>query len=115
MIVVVDDDEDIREALVDMLTEQGFRTHGACDGLDAMHKLEHLNPDLVVLDYRMPRMSGSEFVRAMKAQGRVVPIVLVSAAREVAQLAATLGIKHFLRKPFDFDELLASIEAALVR
>jgi CheY-like chemotaxis protein len=113
-VIIVDDDADTREMLAALLTMQGFHTVGAEDGLEALHLLRgvrHRAPDvpcLVLLDLRMPRLSGDEFRRAQLGDPSVaaVPVAVISGAPDPEAHGETLGAVATLTKPLDFDALL---------
>lgn len=108
-ILVVEDDEAIRNALVDALTDEGYETESSVDGHWALSHLERFSVDLLLVDIYMPTMTGSEMVRALRRKGDETPIIMMS-----AQPARTLphGVR-FLRKPFDLDRLFEVIEDVL--
>jgi len=113
-VLIVEDDPDTREMLATLLATEGFHAVGAEDGLEALHLLRtvrHRAPDipcLVLLDLKMPRLSGNEFRRAQLGDPIVatVPIAVMSGAVDAEELAATLGAVATLTKPIDFDVLL---------
>ncbi len=110
-VLVVEDDADIRVALMDVLEEHGYEAVGAVNGLDALEKLKAgaLKPCLIVLDLMMPVMDGRAF-REQQLQDSAlapIPVVVVSAYREIADQA--LRITEFLRKPLDVDELVQAV------
>lgn len=108
-ILVVEDDEAIRSALVDALTDEGYETVCSPDGRRALNHLEQSKVDLVLVDVFMPAMTGPDMVRTLRGKGDETPIIMMS-----AQPTRSLphGVK-FLRKPFDLDRLFATIEAIL--
>ena len=111
-ILVVDDDEDIREVMQELLAGEGFEVDVARDGIDALAKLEvETAPPLILLDMMMPRMDGEAFLKALRskpalANASVVVISGNAAAREKAHNLRTAGC---LVKPFELDELLALV------
>jgi CheY-like chemotaxis protein len=109
-VLVVDDNEDIRESLMDFLEDHGIAATGAIDGLDALSKLGSAPalPCLIILDLMMPNMDGRAFRQAqMQDPGlRGIPVVVVSANRDVQNLIWGLDIKDHLPKPLDLDALL---------
>ena len=113
-VLIVEDDPDTREMLAALLATEGFHAVSAEDGLEALHLLRtvrHRAPDvpcLVLLDLKMPRLSGNEFRRAQLGDPIVatVPIAVMSGAVDAEELAATLGAVATLTKPIDFDVLL---------
>ena len=109
-ILVVDDDDDIRETIVEVLSDEGFEAIGASDGLEALHVMRASLPALVFLDLMMPGMSGPEFLVAQRADPALVsvPVVVLSADANVAAKAAELGIAEFFRKPIKLDALMGT-------
>jgi CheY-like chemotaxis protein len=116
-ILIVDDDEDIRDALALVLQTCGYRTVTAFDGEDALHRLrENGPPALVLLDLMMPRMNGVDFAKAMHAHTgmRDVPIVVLSGDSAGVQTAASMRATY-LAKPVDLQTLLDVVEALAPR
>jgi CheY-like chemotaxis protein len=114
-ILIVDDDADLREALVDVLTDKGYRVVQAGHGGEA---LDYLNanapaPALILLDLQMPHMDGRQLMKVLKADPRhaSIPVVLVSSQPDTRQLAQTLGAAAYLEKPIEIDPLLQSVES----
>jgi CheY-like chemotaxis protein len=113
-VLIVEDDPDIREMLATLLAGEGFHAVGAEDGLEALHLLRtvrHRAPDvpcLVLLDLKMPRLSGNEFRRAQLEDPTVagVPIAVMSGATDLEQRAKALGAVAILAKPIDCDKLM---------
>jgi len=113
-VLIVEDDEDIREMLATLLLSEGFHAVGAEDGLEALHLLRtvrHRAPDvpcLVLLDLKMPRLGGHEFRRAQLGDPTVagVPIAVMSGASDLAQRAEALGAVATVAKPIDIDVLM---------
>jgi DNA-binding response OmpR family regulator len=113
LVLVADDDDDIRELLVEAFGRvPGVRAIGARDGEEAMAMAIANAPDVVVLDQRMPRMTGMEVLAALRARSFAAVVVLVTAA-DAASLAAQHGVELWLRKPFGLDELDALIRRAI--
>jgi DNA-binding response OmpR family regulator len=113
-VLIVEDDPDIREMLASLLATEGFHAIAAEDGLEALHLLRavrHRAPDipcLVLLDLKMPRLSGKEFRRAQLGDPTVanVPVAVMSGAIDLEQRAKALGAVATLSKPIDFDALM---------
>jgi CheY-like chemotaxis protein len=112
LILVVDDDEDIREIVGLVLEQSGYRTVGAVDGADALERLrDGLHPALAIVDLMMPRLSGADLVRAMRTDPRLapIPVVILSGDRAVRQISAELGASSALLKPVELEDLLAVV------
>jgi CheY-like chemotaxis protein len=112
-VLVVEDDEAIRQMLADVLHDGGYVVDGAVDGAEAIEQMERSRPDLVLLDLHMPGMDGWEFL-AIKA-GRTgladVPVLVLSATSERGLgNAQEQGAPIYVRKPFAIDELLAEVD-----
>ncbi len=108
LIVVVDDEYALAEALAALLEEEGFRVLVAQDGAEGLTHLVDEVPALCFVDLMMPVMGGVDMVRAMRADPRLmdVPVVLMTAARREL-VPADLPVQGFLRKPFSIGALIA--------
>jgi DNA-binding response OmpR family regulator len=114
-ILVVDDDELVRNALSRYLTVEGYDVETAADGEAGLKRLHDDPPSLVLLDLNMPKMGGLEFLKAEKT-GRVgVPVILVTAVEDeaLAKSAMRLGAADYILKPIDFGYLSTAIRAIL--
>jgi CheY-like chemotaxis protein len=110
-ILVVDDDADIREALVCTLQAGGYRADGAGNGREALDQLRRDDrPQLILLDLMMPVMDGWQFRQAQRQDPDLAPIPVVIISADIQNRAAYLGAADYLRKPFDWDNLLATVE-----
>jgi two-component system OmpR family response regulator len=115
-ILVVDDDPHIRQLLVFALTKAGLETREAADGEAALAAVETQAPDLVVLDINMPRMSGLEVCRRLRAQGELPILFLSSRDDEIDRvLGIELGADDYVIKPFSPREVVARVQAILRR
>lgn len=110
-ILVVDDEPDLRQLLGELLAHQGWSVAEARHGEHALARLQAEHFAVVLLDYRMPGLSGAEVYKRLRAAGDATPVILMTAARNAHELAQSLGIPHFLAKPFDLDELIMMIKA----
>lgn len=105
-ILVVEDDDDIRSAIVDLLETEGYSTESAINGKDALEKLSIIpKPCLVLLDMMMPIMNGREFLDKVMKDSHLapIPVLIVSA---VADKTNTEGSVGFLKKPIDIEVVL---------
>jgi DNA-binding response OmpR family regulator len=116
-ILVVEDDPAILRGLADNLKFESYEVLTASDGEAACRLIREKNPDLVVLDLMLPRMSGYEVCRKMRGEGVMTPIVMLTARGEEGDriLGLDLGADDYISKPFSVRELLARIRAVLRR
>jgi two-component system KDP operon response regulator KdpE len=114
-ILIVDDEPAIRRFLRTALSAQDYRVEEAGDGEAALEFLKRNPVDLVVLDLGLPGMDGLDVVRALRAQGSLTPIVILSSRDDEAGKVAALdlGADDYVSKPFGVEELSARIRAAL--
>jgi DNA-binding response OmpR family regulator len=113
-ILVVDDDESIRQIVRLCLSDEGYEVFEAPNGALALEVAAACQPGLILLDLRMPVMDGWEFARRYQAAvGPHAPIVAFVAALNAEQECADLDSAGILTKPFDLDDLLIAIRAAL--
>ena len=112
-VLVVDDDPAIREIVTMALEDEGYDAVTARDGQDALEVLARMNgapPDVIILDMNMPRVNGWEFARLYRESDLPrAPIVVLTAAQDVAQRCADVRADGCIGKPFDLDELLAAV------
>lgn len=110
-ILVVDDEPAILDMIVELLSYEGYDVVATSQGSVALARAKADPPALILLDLMMPGMSGWQVIDALKAspQTRAIPIVVLSARRDLPATAKELGIATFLTKPFDIDELLAIV------
>ncbi len=111
-VMVVEDHDDIREALVELIENSGYPAVGVRNGMEALQHLEDGHtPGLIVLDLMLPVMSGWEFRRRQmtNANWSSIPIVLVSGVDHLEKEATRLQAIAFITKPFNFDKLLKVI------
>lgn len=116
LILVVDDGQENRDFIVDyILTPNGYRSLVARDGKEALDLTAEHHPDLILLDYQMPRMNGIDMLRAMSAQNITIPVILMTfyGSEEIAVEVYRLGVRDYIKKPFSIDEMLMAIERSL--
>ena len=116
-ILVADDEEANRELLSEILSAEGFRVAVAVDGAAALEEFKQASPDLVLLDVMMPRLSGFEVCRQLKASAEtcLTPIILTTSlsAKEDRVAGIQAGADDFLTRPIDKLELLARVRSLL--
>ncbi|MCP3761770.1 response regulator transcription factor [Domibacillus sp. A3M-37] len=113
-ILIVEDEERIARVLELELEHEGYETKKVLDGLDALSAFREETFDLVLLDVMLPGLDGMGVLRRIR-QGSSVPVILLTAKDDVADKVdgLDLGASDYVTKPFDMDELLARIRAAL--
>jgi DNA-binding response OmpR family regulator len=116
-LLIVDDEKLNVEFFQLMLSKLGFVVEEANDGVEALEKVKKFRPDLILLDNVMPRMSGWEVTKTLKADPKYkdIPIIMFSALDDVKDKVAgfELGVDDYITKPFNFSEVLARIKATL--
>lgn len=111
-ILIVDDDQGIREALKELLEIEGYEVDTAVSGVDGLAYLrEQTAPALVLLDLMMPGMGGLEFREKQVAEGLAltVPVVLMSADGQIQKRGEQAQVTDYLKKPMDINEVLALV------
>ncbi len=116
-ILVVEDDESITLGLRMNLEAEGYEVSVAHDGQQGLELARRPGFDLVLLDVMLPLVNGFEIVRTLRAEGRIMPVLMVSArgAEMDKVMGLELGAEDYITKPFSLAELLARIKAALRR
>ncbi|MDF0652437.1 MAG: sigma-54 dependent transcriptional regulator [Nitrospira sp.] len=116
-VLIVDDEVNIRNALVTMLAKKGYRVFGAGTGAEALQHLEEARVGLVITDLRMPGMGGLEFLRRLKDKGSDTEVVVMTAfgSIDTAVEAMRLGAYDYLTKPIDRERFGVVVEKALER
>ena len=114
-ILVVDDDDGVRDILLQLLKREGFQNVAAPDGEKGRTAVEREKPDVALLDIRMPGMDGIELLRWIKGREPDLPVVMLTAYAEVRQAveAMRLGAHDYLSKPFDNHEVVRVVRRAL--
>jgi DNA-binding response OmpR family regulator len=119
LILVVDDEADIRKMLKRLLGTRGYRVLEADRGLLALKMVKEHAPDLIVLDAMLPEVHGFDIARRIKGSKRYghIPIIMVSAVyrgwRYAEDLKQSCGVDHYIEKPFRIADVLRAVEACL--
>jgi DNA-binding response OmpR family regulator len=115
-VLIVEDDEGIRDMLKYNLTAAGFSVQEASDGASGLRTARTSRPDLVLLDLMLPGMSGFDFCRALRKSSRVPIIIITAKDSEVDKIVGLeLGADDYITKPFSIREVLARVHAVLRR
>jgi len=116
-ILIVDDEPFNLDLLEQELADLGYPSERASDGKQALEKITKLEPDLVLLDYRMPEMNGIDVLREIRQRNKDLPVIMITAygTIEVAVEAVKAGADDFVTKPFDPEHLAVVVKKALER
>lgn len=114
LVMIVDDSVTVRKVTSRLLERQGYDIVTAKDGVDAIEQLENVRPDLMLLDIEMPRMDGFEVTNLVRHHDihRDLPIIMITSrtGEKHRERAFSLGVTHYMGKPFQEAELLANIQ-----
>jgi DNA-binding response OmpR family regulator len=109
-ILVVDDDDSIRELVAEILRDEGYDIVQARNGAAALQAVDESPAfDAVVLDMRMPLIDGWQFAATLEQRGSTIPIVVMTAAQNARLWAEEIGAAGYIAKPFGIDELLETV------
>jgi DNA-binding response OmpR family regulator len=118
-ILIAEDERDIRDLIAFTLRFAGYEVFTAGNGEEAVEMAPRVNPDLILMDVRMPRMTGYEACRAIKSnvELRDIPIVFLSAKGQESEIQQGLeaGAEEYLLKPFAPDQLTTRVKAILAK
>jgi DNA-binding response OmpR family regulator len=114
-ILIVEDDNDLREFLVDLLLDNGYSVKTAEDGVEALKQLKKSQPDLILLDLNLPNIKGETVCTEVKKDYPEIPVIILTAKTTTPEIVhgLSLGADDYIAKPFETDELLARIRARL--
>lgn len=118
LILIIDDDDSVRELLAYMVKKEGYRVESSIDGEDGVHKAERLKPDLILLDLMMPRYGGFEVLRQLQSSGlSAIPIIIVTGRYTDRSTADMIrqesNVVDFLEKPLKPAVLGAALDRVL--
>jgi CheY-like chemotaxis protein len=114
LVLVIDDDPDLRELLAISLAGEQLEVESAANGKEALDHIARRLPDLILLDMKMPVMDGWEFCRRLDGSGaKRPPIVVVTAAYNPSARAAEVQAEGWLSKPFEYEELRSVVKRLL--
>ena len=115
-VLVVEDEESLRETIADLMTDDGHDVRTAVDGVDALAQADGWQPDLVILDVMLPRMDAFEFrQRHLASGGERAKVLLVSAAPALPEAAERLRADAWLSKPFSVAAMIEAVNDLLDR
>ena len=117
-ILAIDDQILITFSVERKLSNQGYNVKTACNGLEGVKLFEQFQPDLVIVDYQMPKMNGVEVVEYIRTKrGSKIPILIMSGSTDetIKEKGFELGIADYLQKPVDLDDLVIRVEELFER
>jgi len=118
-ILVIEDEEAIRDKIMTVLRYEGFETLGAAEGDEGVSAAADTNPDLIICDVLMPRMNGYGALSALRANEKTaaIPVIFLTAAASRAdqRKGMELGADDYITKPYTVDELLSAVRTRLER
>jgi DNA-binding response OmpR family regulator len=118
-ILIAEDERDIRDLVAFTLRFAGHEVFAAANGAEAVEMAPNVNPDLILMDVRMPRMTGYEACKAMKANSDLkdIPVVFLTARGQESEIQQGLdaGAEEYLLKPFAPDHLTTRVKAILAK
>ena len=118
-VLVVDDEEDYRVIVEDVLKSVDIEVKSAADGLEGLELLKSFSPDLVLVDWMMPKMDGEKFCAALRADPKFkkTPVLMLTVKKTADEELEALhfGVDDFIVKPFKPEELIARVRAVLRR
>lgn len=111
-ILIVDDDKDIVLAIETILSMEGYTVVHAYNGRDSFITADTEKPDLILLDFMLPDMTGKDIVEVLRKKDGFAstPIVLISAAHGLKEIANQIPIQGLIEKPFEIDHLMTTVE-----
>ena len=114
-ILVIDDEPELLALMMELLTDEGYQAFIAANGADGIRLNELENPDLIVLDLRMPEMDGIETLRQIRKKDNKVKVVILTGygSPDTIRDAADLNVSEYLSKPFDNEQLLRVISETI--
>lgn len=116
-ILIVEDESPLAQTLTRHFAEEGYQVSSASNGEEALNLIEKEKFDVILLDWKMPRMNGIDFLKYLRSKGNETPVILLTALSRVTNKVEALefGADDYITKPFSFDELHARMKAVMRR
>lgn len=114
-LLIVDDQPGVRRLLYEAFTDEGYQVRMAAGGQEALKLVSQEIPDIILLDIKMPVMNGLETLEELRKIDHDMPVLLMTAygELEVVEKAKKLGVRHYIIKPFDLNEVRLLVKALL--
>lgn len=115
-LLIVDDQNGVRRLLYEAFSDEGYKVRMASSGMEAIKVVSQDMPDMVLLDIKMPVMSGLETLTELRKMSRELPVMMMTAYGdlEVVEQAKKLGVKHYIIKPFDLNEVKMMVKGLML-
>jgi two-component system, chemotaxis family, chemotaxis protein CheY len=113
-VLIIEDDPDILSTVADILEFEGYEVEKASNGAEGLAMIERAQPALIILDMRMPVLDGWEFARILKERKLLVPVLVMTAARDARRWAQEIGAQGYVAKPFHLLDLVAAVEKTIL-
>lgn len=115
-VLIVDDQVGVRRLLFEALSDEGYRVQMVGSGVEALQVLASVRPSIVLLDMKMPVMTGFETLQEIRRSHGDLPVIMMTAYGDLEIVAQTkaLGVEHYLNKPFDLDDVRVLVKASLI-
>ncbi len=110
LVLIVDDDDDIRSVIADILKGEGYSVSGAANGLEALASVRATKPDLILLDLMMPVMNGWQFREEQEKDPALAAIPVVVLSAQGPRQSARIKAEAYIPKPFEFETLVSTVE-----
>ena len=110
--LIADDEDSNQICFTVALEKEGWEVKQAKDGQEAIEKVLAWQPDLLILDHQMPKLTGAEVYQYLQLQGIKLAVVMVSGDSKLEKIASYLGITYYLQRPFDMVEFIQTIDSA---
>ncbi|MBU7586793.1 MAG: response regulator [Nostoc sp. TH1S01] len=114
-VLIAEDDEDIRDLFSLILEREGWEVNQAKDGKEALEKILEWQPDLLILDYHMPELTGLEVYNYLQLLEIEIVIILMSSHAYLEKIATDVGINYYIRKPCTITQILQTVNLAYTK
>lgn len=119
-IMIVDDDEDLRRELSEIMDSENYQVKSFADGREALGEIQRFHPNVLLLDIRMPKINGIQMLDWLRCKNLVngLKIIIITGfydEQKCKKIAQVYGVNAYMLKPFDPEELLDKVEAVIAK